>query len=90
MPSALINLLAAMTENPTKKCKLGDEMEKMDAETKDYLTEVLTTTPNSPLRLSHNSISVALKTEGYNVSSSTIRSHRTKECACYNKREESE
>lgn len=83
MTTTLAALLESMLDEPKKKCKLGAEMDRMSPETRSVLEEFLSAPTDSPKRLSHASISYALVAEGYDVSSTTIRNHRVRECNCY-------
>lgn len=72
-------------EQGSKLCMLAKIFEdtRLSEEDRKKLIEVVNTPANDPRRISGMTISLALRAEGVEVSSTTINSHRKKSCPCY-------
>lgn len=77
--------IAANLVQGSKLCMLAKifKDERLSEADQKKLVEVVDTPPNDPRRISGLTISLALRAEGIEVSSTTINAHRKKACPCY-------
>jgi hypothetical protein len=68
-------------------CKVGQILEESSLSEKDKQTLIyyLDMTINNPNRLTNTAIARALRSEGFDISNSSVDRHRSKQCPCYRK-----
>lgn len=77
--------IALNLKQGSRLCMLAKifEDERLSEADKTKLIEVVNAPTSDPRRVSGMTISLALRAEGIEVSSTTINSHRKKSCPCY-------
>lgn len=77
----------ASTATSNTLCKIGLILanEKIPAEERKVLLEILEVPDGAPNRLNNSSIGRVLRDEGYDLSNSAVDRHRRKDCPCSRK-----
>jgi len=81
---SLITKLEGLKVNPSTSCKMGDVLNRLDTDNRQYIEDILSVEPGSRGRISDATLAAVLRSEGYSVGRSTIGEHRRLVCSCYN------
>jgi hypothetical protein len=72
--------------NPTKPglpCSISEVLNNLSEKDRDNLVSILEATTENPRRISNRKLHEFFLSEGYNVSFSSIGTHRRHECRCF-------